>query len=105
MSDLPEFDQNTIPHAYSPQNPLVRANQAEFQQEFGDFKVHHIAGFRVGPAPKGEWVGMRFDMEDGSTLKVSIPLTLWQSFGNEYVCAMMSAGEIVQAAYGQEGAA
>ncbi|UCI33259.1 hypothetical protein [Mesorhizobium sp. B4-1-4] len=57
------------------------------------------------PAPKGEWVGMRFDMEDGTTISVSIPYTLWQAFGNEYVLAMMSAGEIIQAAYGEAGKA
>ncbi|ESY20399.1 hypothetical protein NKJ66_07340 [Mesorhizobium sp. M0078] len=105
MSDFPDFDPATIPEAYDPQNPLVRANQAEFQKEFGDFQSRHIAGFRMGPAPKGEWVGMRFDMEDGTTVNVSVPITLWQAFGNEYVLAMMSAGQIIQAAYGHEGAA
>ena len=105
MTDFPDFDPNTIPQAYDPQNPLVQANQADFQELFGDFKTHHVVGLRVGPAPKGEWVGMRFDKEDGTTVDVSIPFTLWQRFGNEYVLAMMSAGQIVQAAYGHEGAA
>ncbi|TSE07580.1 hypothetical protein C1D09_018790 [Mesorhizobium intechi] len=103
--NFPDFDPKTIPQAYDPQNPRVRANQAEFQEQFGDFKAHHVTGLRLGPAPKGEWVGMSFDKEDGTTVKVSIPYTLWQAFGNEYVLAMMSAGEIIQAAYGREGAA
>ncbi|TPN53989.1 hypothetical protein [Mesorhizobium sp. B1-1-7] len=102
---MPDFDPSTIPQAYDPQNPQVRANQAEFQHQFGDFKAHHIMGFRLGPAPKGEWVGMRFDMEDGTTVSVSVPFTLWQAFGNEYVLAMMSAAQIASAAYGKEGEA
>jgi hypothetical protein len=73
------------------------------RRRFGDFKSRHITGFHCGPAPQGEWVWMIFDMEDGSTVKVSVPYTLWQQFGNEYVLAMMTAAELIQAAYSPGG--
>ncbi|MER8810448.1 hypothetical protein [Mesorhizobium australicum] len=105
MTDFPNFDPNTIAKPGDQHNPRVRANQAAFQNRFGDFKTRHVVGLHFGPAPKGEWVGIILDMEDGSEVRVAIPFNYWQAFGNEYVLAMMSAGEIVQAAYGQEGAA
>ncbi|UCI17870.1 hypothetical protein FJ970_22575 [Mesorhizobium sp. B2-1-8] len=105
MKNLPRFDLDprTIPQRGDAQSPKVRANQKAFQERFGDFKSCHITGFQLGPAPKGEWVGLMFNLEDGSTVKVSVPYTLWQAFGNEYVLAMMTAGELVQMAYGKPG--
>ncbi|WP_135906513.1 hypothetical protein [Mesorhizobium sp. M3A.F.Ca.ET.175.01.1.1] len=97
---------NTIPKPGDQHDPRVRANQKAFQAKFGDFQARHVVGLHLGPAPKGEWVGCIFDMEDGSTVKVAIPFNYWQAFGNEYTLAMMSAAEIVQTAYGPpEGAA
>jgi hypothetical protein len=94
-----EFDGSTVPKPGDNHKPHVRSNQAEFQEMFGDFKAKHVKGFWIGPAPKGEWVGICFSLEDGSTVKASIPYTLWQTFGNEFVLAMMSASEICEAAY------
>ncbi|MER9171234.1 hypothetical protein NKI12_28690 [Mesorhizobium australicum] len=105
MTESPNFDPNSIPTPGDQHSKTVRMNQTVFQMKFGDFKDRHITGFQVGPAPKGEWVGCIFDMDDGSTVRVAIPFNYWQAFGNEYVLAMMSAGQIVQAAYGHEGAA
>ncbi|QKC91031.1 hypothetical protein EB230_23450 [Mesorhizobium sp. NZP2234] len=98
--DMPDFDPATIPKPGDQHDPTVRAHQATFQERFGDFKSRHVVGLHFGPAPKGEWVGIIMDMEDGSTVKVAIPFTLWQAFGNEYALAMMTAAEIVQMAYG-----
>jgi hypothetical protein len=100
MTDFPSFDPATIPKLGDQHTTAVRAEQAKFQAEFGDFKARHVMGFWLGPAPKGEWIGMIFDLEDGSTVKVSLPLTLWQRFGNEYVLAMMTAAERIELAYG-----
>ncbi|TPJ83304.1 hypothetical protein FJ492_24115 [Mesorhizobium sp. B2-5-4] len=91
MADLPDFDPSKIPQAGDQHDPKVRANQKAFQERFGDFKARHVTGIHLGPAPKGEWVGCIFDMEDGSTVQVAIPFNYWQAFGNEYVLAMMSA--------------
>lgn len=77
----------------------VRANQRGFQERFGDFKTHHVMGLQIGPAPKGEWIGILFEKEDGDVVRVSIPFPMWQAFGQEYVLAMMSASELVEAAY------
>ncbi|PSJ57391.1 hypothetical protein [Pseudaminobacter soli (ex Li et al. 2025)] len=104
MTDANElFDPATIP-AHGHQHAAdVRANQAGFQEAFGDFKKHHIVSFQIGPAPKGEWIGVQFWKEDRDVVKISIPFTLWQAFGNEYVLAMMSAGELIQVAYREAG--
>lgn len=101
MDDFdPTFNPITIPKPGDQHDWTVRAHQATFQEKFGDFKCKHITGFQCGPAPQGEWVGMIFDMEDGSTVKVAIPFNYWQQFGNEHVLAMMTAAELVQMAYG-----
>ena len=46
-----------------------------------------------------ELVGIHFDMEDGSTVKVAVPYIYWQQFGNEFALAMVSAAELCEAAY------
>ncbi|MBZ9748297.1 hypothetical protein LB516_23995 [Mesorhizobium sp. CO1-1-7] len=84
MTEFPDFDPSKIPQSGDQHDPKVRANQKAFQERFGDFKARHVTGIHLGPAPKGEWVGCIFDME---------------------VLAMMSAGEIIQAAYGEAGKA
>ena len=99
MTDFPDFDPKTIPQQGDQHKAAVRSNQAEFQTAFGDFKSRHVTGFWIGPAPKGEWVGIHFDMEDGSTVKVAVPYIYWQQFGNEFALAMMTAAELCEAAY------
>ncbi|MDH6235148.1 hypothetical protein M2281_005770 [Mesorhizobium soli] len=102
MSDANElFDPATIPTHGQQHAAGVRANQAAFQEKFGDFRKHHIVGCQIGPAPQGEWVGIQFEKEDGDVVKIAIPYTLWQGFGNEYCLAIMSAGELLQTAYGE----
>ncbi len=96
---FPDFDPNTIPKPGDRHNAEVRAKQAAFQEAFGDFEPRHIAGFWAGPAPKGEWVGIIFEVGD-EQVKVAIPFTLWQALGNEYALAMMTAAELAQVAYG-----
>ncbi|PZV33373.1 hypothetical protein [Mesorhizobium kowhaii] len=97
---IPDFDTKTIPKPGDQHDPTVRAHQATFQERFGDFPSRHVVGLQFGPAPKGEWVGLIVELEDGSAVKAAIPFTLWQAFGNEYALAMMTAAEIVQMAYG-----
>jgi hypothetical protein len=103
MSDSPKFsvfEPSTIPKPGDQHRASVRAEQEKFQKAFGDFKPRHVQQFWVGPSPKGEWVGMVFDLEDGSQAKVALPYTLWQVFGNEYLLAMMTAAERIELAYG-----
>ncbi|MER8492242.1 hypothetical protein NKH53_29005 [Mesorhizobium australicum] len=99
MVTMPDFDPAKIPKPGDQHDPKVRANQRAFQERFGDFPSRHVVGLHFGPAPKGEWVGIILDMEDGSTVKVAIPYNYWQAFGNEYTLAMMTAAEICETAY------
>ncbi|TPI16584.1 hypothetical protein [Mesorhizobium sp. B4-1-1] len=102
MTHFPDFDPATIPQPGDQHNADVRARQAAFQEAFGDFQGAHVAGFWAGPAPKGEWVGIIFEV-DGKRLKVAVPFTLWQRFGNEYALAMMTAAELADLAYSNPG--
>lgn len=99
------FTEPMVPQHGDQHLPEVRRNQAEFQAMFGDFKARHVVSFWVGPAPQGEWMGMLFNLEDGKQVKVAIPITLFQRFGNEFVLAMMTAGELAEAAYSAKGSA
>jgi hypothetical protein len=81
----------------------VRAKQAEFQKTFGDFRARNVTGFWLGPAPQGEWMGMIFDLEDGSQVRAALPIWLFQAFGAEYVLAMNTAAELCEMAYSKPG--
>ena len=91
--------ETTVPAQGDQHKAEVRAQQREFQEHFGDFKSRHVMSFWVGPAPQGEWIGLYFELENGEKVRVSIPLPMWQIFGNELVLAMMSGEDLAQLAY------
>lgn len=94
-----DFDPATIPKHGDQHKAEVRAKQRAFQEHFGDFKAQHVVGLWIGPAPKGEWVGLYFELENGQTFRAAVPGPMWQRFGNEWILAMMSAAELYEAAY------
>ena len=94
-----DFDPATIPQHGDQHRPEVRARQREFQEHFGDFRSQHVVRFWVGPAPQGEWIGVYFELENGETVRASIPGPMWQRFASDCMLAIMSAAELYEAAY------
>lgn len=65
--------------------------EAGFQGEFGDFHAVRAVRMQCGASPNGHYVGMRFELAGGETVKVSIPLSHAQEFASDCESAIKAA--------------